>query len=351
MARVAAGCKVVLNGSPVKDEAIHGFTVDQDLDQPDMCSLVLNNTKDFSFSEQCNQGDALEIKIGPEESKAEFVFKGEIVGLEPVFDSGGASRVTLRAFNRLHRLSRGRKSRTYEKMTDTDIVSKIASENSLSAKTTSDVNIKYDHIYQHNQTDLEFVLQRAARIDYEVFVNDKDLTFRKRDVSRDSGITLKFDPDFEYSLQKFAPRLSSAGVVQEVNVRGWNPEKKQEILGKATAPQTKLGGTDGGAAASSPFGKKFYYDAEIPVKTVEEANAIAKAKLEELSLNYITGDAICFGHPKLKMGIVVTIDCGDRRFNGKYYVVGCSHRYTHEHKGGGKGGYLTTLKVRRNAEK
>ncbi len=350
-ARVAAGCKINLNGQDLKQEGLHNFVVDMDLDQPDMCSLTLQNTSEYNYSSSCSQGDALEIKIGPDDSSAAAVFKGEVVGVEPVFDAGSESRVTIRAFNRLHRLTRGRKSRTYEKMSDSDIVSKIAGEHSLTAKTTSDVNIKYDHVYQHNQTDLEFILQRAARIDYEVFVDDKDLNFRKRDVSKDSGITLQMKEDAEYALQRFAPRLSTAGMVQEVNVRAWDPKKREEIIGKATAPQSKLGGTDGGASANSPFGKKFYYDVEIPICTVEEANAIAKAKLEELTMSYITGDAVCFGHPKLKAGIVVTIDLEDDRFKGKYYIIGCSQRYIVEHKGGPKGGYMTALKVRRNAEK
>jgi uncharacterized protein len=349
--RVAAGCKIVLAGTDLKQEGLHSFVIDSDIDQPDMCTLILQNTSEYNYSQDTKQGDSLDIKIGESESAADFVFKGEVVGIEPIFDAGSESRVTIRAFNRMHRLTRGRKSRTYEKMTDNDIVSKIAGEHGLSAKTTSDVNIKYDHVYQHNQTDMEFILRRAARIDYEVFVADKDLNFRKRDVSKDSGITLKMTNDAEYALQRFAPRLSSAGQVQEVNVRGWNPDKKEEILGKATAPGSKLGGTDGPSSANSPFGKKFYYDCDLPITNVAEANAIAKAKLEELTMNYITGDAVAFGNPKLKAGIVVTVEVPDERFKGKYYIVGCQHRYINEHKGGPKGGYMTALKVRRNAEK
>jgi phage protein D len=353
MARVAAGCEVKLAGQKIEEhgKGFHGFIVEQDIDTPWMATVTLNNTSDHNWSNNAKLGDTLEIKIGPDTSKADLVFDGEVVGIEPVYDAGGETRVVLRAFDRGHRLTRGRKSRTYEKMTDADIISKIAGENSLTAKTTSDVNIKYDHVYQHNMTDWEFILQRAARIDYEVFVEKKDLNFRKRDVSKDSGITVKFDAQAEYSLQRFTPRLTSAGLVQEVNVRAWDPAKKEEVLGKATAPQSKLGGTDGPSAANSPFGKKFYYDVDIPVATVAEANAIAKAKLEELSLSFITGEGVMFGHPKVKAGMVVTIECGDQRFNGKYYLIGVSHRYTHEHKGGGKGGYLTYFRVRRNAEK
>jgi phage protein D len=288
--------------------------------------------------------------IGPVALKAEVIFKGEVVGIEPVFDSGSESRVTLRAFNKLHRLTRGRKSRTYEKMTDSDMVSRIAGDHSLSPNSKGDVKITYDHVYQHNQTDLEFLLQRAARIDYEIFVDDTNLHFRKRDVSVDSGIELTLDAKARNQLLKFNPRLSTAGMVQEVNVRGWDHVKKEEVLGTATAPAKELGGTSGPTAANRPFGSRKHHDVDVPVTGIQEANAMAKARFEELSLNFITGDAVCVGNPRLKAGIVVKIKVEDSRFDGKYYIVGCAHRYVHENKGGGKGGYLTSLKVRRNAE-
>lgn len=349
MTRVAvAECKVTINGKEVADGAMHGVVTDADVDQPDMCVITLNNSSGFSYSSDAKLGDSVDVKIGQAGAAGEYIFRGEVVGIEPVFEATGQTRVVIRAFNRLHRLTRGRKSRTYEKMSDGDIVKKIAGEYSLSAKCDSKVNIKHDHIYQHNQSDLEFVLQLAARIDYEVMVENTDLIFRPRDVSKDSGITLEWsNPDSDYVIESFCPRLSSAGQVQEVNVRGWDPVKKEAVVGKATAPASKLGSSDGPSAAQTPFSKRFYYDVDIPIATVEEANAIAKAKLEEISLNYITGDGVCFGDPMIKSGTVVTLKCKDKRFDGKYYLLGVSQRFTRG--GSDKGGYRTCIRVRRNA--
>jgi uncharacterized protein len=92
----------------------------------------------------------------------------------------------------------------------------------------------------------------------------------------------------------------------------------------------------------------------VPVSSQEEADAIAKALLEDLAMSYIVGEGQCKGHADLKPGIVVTINANDdKRFNGKYYITGCSHRYTHKSGGGGGGpggGYLTNIRVRRNAD-
>jgi phage protein D len=339
-----AGTRIVLANSEVATDAVHSVSVALEVDLPDMATIVLNNTGEYGYSHNTAHGDTVEVKIGPTDGDVTSVFKGEVVGIEPKWQDNGESSVTIRAFNKLHRLTRGKKSRTFTGMTDKDIISKIATEYGLRPDIKGDVNIKFDHVYQHDQSDFRFVLVRAARINYEVLCDNTLLTFRKRDVSVDSGIELKW----KEGLESFGARLSTAGQVQEVNVRAWDPEKHTEIVGKATAPQTSLGGEDGWAAAQK-FGKAMWYDVDIPVTTVEAADAIAKAKLEELRMNFITGEGQAKGDPRLKAGITVKITTGDQRFDGKYYITGVSHNYSHKAKGS-TGGFRSTFKVCRNAD-
>jgi len=359
MSRIGA-VRVTLNGTQVPNEALHGLAVDSDIDAPDMCTITLNNAgSNPRYSADTNQGDSVEVTVSPTEGDSgpgsgTAIFKGEVVGLEPIWDGHGETKVIVRAFNRLHRLTRGRKSKSWQNVTDGAIAQQIASDNSLTPEVNGDVNITHEHIYQHNMTDLEFLLQRAARINYEVFVDDTKLKFRKRDVSTDSGIELKFGSgQGDYALQRFCPRLSTAGQVQEVHVRAWKWDSNETIVGKATSLASKLGQTDGPGAANSPWGKKIYYDVDLPVVTQEQADAVAKAKLEELAMNYITGDGVCIGNSSLKPGIVVKVTVGDTRFDGKYYLVGTTQRYSQRSGRGaaGSGGYLTAVRFRKNAEK
>jgi phage protein D len=352
--------KVKLNGAEVPSKAIAGLIVDQDVNMPDMCTLQLANTSDAQYSVTCNMGDAVEVGIAQTEQDPLIIFKGEVVGIEPVYDISGETKVTIRAFNRLHRLTRGKKSATFEKKSDVDIASKIAQDNGLSPQCTSDVNIQHDHVYQHNMTDLEFLLVRASRINYEVLVDDTKLIFRKRATADDSGITMEMGKDArsaEFSLKKFSPRLSSANQVQEVNVRCWDPKKPSNpIVGVAKVGDLpkKLGDKDGGTQSQSPWAACKFYDSDIPVASKEEADAIAKAKLDEILLGYITGEALAKGHPKIKAGIVVTLKAKDSRFDGKYYLTSVSHRFSHKSGGGGgggnDGGYNTFFKFHKNAE-
>lgn len=337
-------------GEQIDDNAIHSVVVDQDVDQPDMCVLTLNNAS-HTYSNGVNLGDEVEVKAA-----GTTIFKGEAVGIEPTYKTGGESRCVIRAFSRLHRLLRGRKSRTFLDQKDSDIATTIAQENGLTA-TCDATTVSYDHLYQHNQSDLEFLRVRAARIGYEVYVEDKKLYFCKPRADRDSGIEIRLnDPSAPYRFESFTPRLSSAGIVQKVEVRAWDPEKKKEIVAQATAQSSSLGSATGASKTQSPFGEKVTFTVDHPVESQEEAQVLADAKLAELTMDYITGEGLAIGKPDLKPGIVVTIKVrpdGEERFNGKYFIVGATHRYRHAGAEGGPGaggGYRTSLRVRRDAE-
>lgn len=350
----AVAFEVKLSGTAVDAKDLVSWVVEQDLGQPDMCTLSVRN-EDHRFSGKASPGDTLEVLAGDDKGT---VFVGEIVGVEPVYRADGENVCVFRAFNRLHRLSRGRKSRTFLKQSDKDVVATIAGEHGLSANVKVDSNIVHDHLYQHNQTDLEFIRLRAARLGCDVWVDDKKLYFSQAELDKDSGIKLRYGDAGESKgsgsvfIKHFAPRMSAAEIVKKVTVRGWNPEKKEEIVGEATVKSSKLGKKTGSAAAGE-FGKTETFQVDHPIFSVDEAKAIAQSKLDAMSQSYIVGEGICRGTSKIKPGIVITAtvnpdDAGDR-FNGKYFIVGATHRYSNAGVGD-TGGYVTGIRFSRDAE-
>jgi phage protein D len=344
---IQVDCSVKLGTKDIAGDEVHDVLVEADLDQPDHAIITLSNLS-TKYSEQVNEGDDFEVKLGFVDGKDQgSVFKGEVVGIEPIYDSKAPARVHIRGYNQLHRLMRGKKSVTYTKVTDKDIVDKLCQQYGLTASYgDSAPTTQYDHVYQHNLTDLEFIRMRAARLGFEVSVDDKKLYFRKR-VDSDSGIKLVFGVPGESALERFMPRLSTAQQVSEVKVFGWDPVKKQEIVGVAKPQSSKLGDKHGSAVASSKHKDVLQVMHESPVSSKEEADNIAKSILNDRMMDFITGEGVCRGNPDMKPGIIVTIAVQDKRFDGKYHVTSVRHRYVHAGQGGG---YRTEFRFRRDAK-
>jgi phage protein D len=340
-------CSVKLGTKELSGDEVHDVLVESDLDQPDHTIVTLSNLS-TKYSEEVTEGDEIEVKLGFVDGKEQgSVFKGEVVGIEPIYAANAPARVHIRGLNQLHRLMRGKKSVSFSKVTDKDIVDKLCQAYGLTAEYGgSPPSTKYNHVYQNNLTDLEFIRMRAARIGFEVFVDDKKLFFRKR-VDSDSGIKLVFGVPGDSALEKFTPRLSTANQVSEVKVFGWDPDKKKEIVGSAKPQSSKLGDTHGSEVASSKHKGVLQVQHDSPVSSKEEADNIAKSILNDRMMSFITGDGVCKGNPELKPGIVVSVNVQDKRFDGKYYVTSVRHRYVHSGQGGG---YRTEFKFRRDAK-
>src|ERR1041384_7390044 len=117
---------IMIDGKQADDGHFQSYVVDRDMFQPDMAAIVLANQGDVYTPTKV--GDAIEIKVG---DKATSVFKGEVVGLEPVYKGGEKTIITIRAMNKLHRLLRKRKSITFTDKTDQQILNQVVGDAGL----------------------------------------------------------------------------------------------------------------------------------------------------------------------------------------------------------------------------
>jgi uncharacterized protein len=346
----AVTVRISIGGTDVPEDHQVSFTVDRDMNQPDMAAVTLYN-QDHSYS-RCKVGDPVEIKIGDEEVS---IYKGEVIGLEPIYRGGQNQVISIRAMNKMHKLLRKRVSRTFTDKTDQQMLTEVVKDAGLTLDWKHEKSITYKHTYQHNQSNMEFLRTRAARMGCHVWCVDTTLHCKQPDLANDSGIELKISQkvgDGE-QLRSFSPRISSAPIHKKMTVKGWNPETKELITGEYSAQNSPLG-SQNAVGGSGDLGDEESFNVDQPVWSKEEADALAKAKLVEASLGYMTGEAEAVGDPKFDLGTVVKLtintEADDDTFNGKYYVMGLSHR----HLAGGKdkdGGFVTHLRLARDAQK
>ena len=83
------------------------------------------------------------------------------------------AELVVQGYDVSHRLFRQPQTRAHLNKKDSDLANEIAQEAGLGTE-IENTQIVYEHIFQHNQTNLEFLSQRAWRIGYECSAKKKE---------------------------------------------------------------------------------------------------------------------------------------------------------------------------------
>ena len=322
-------------------EEILQVIVEESLHRPSMFTLVLRN--DYEPGGQADEpwkheslmqiGKAVTLGFEPSTTESPgfgqgekgTVLQGEITAIETYFTETTQAPIIVRGMDISHRLHRGLHNRSFQNMTDSDIVKKIAAEVGIDLGTVDESGIPHEYLFQENQTNLTFLRQRAARIGFELFVQDGKLHFRQP--KADKQISLKWLKD----LRSFRTRVSSAEQVQAVEVRAWDYSAKRPIIARAQSEQV-LTETDNGRGSdtSSAFeghpAEPQMIVVDQPVFQPKEADLMAQALFDELGGEFVCADARAIGNADIRPGRVVELqDLGPH--SGQYYVTETRHVY------------------------
>jgi phage protein D len=319
------------NGNEIRGEVADDLLrlrIEGSVHLPDMAVLELANPEfRWSNEERFKIGDELKIGFGDADEKSQTpVFAGEITACEVEIAMTGDMHLRIRAYDRAHRLHRGRFTRAFLQMSDSDIANKIGQELGfqVDAESTKEV---HEYILQANQTNWDFLRQRAAVNGFELQVHEKTLVFKPPPSTPKTPVDLALREE----LLSFRARMTAGEQVDEVEVRAWDPVKKKVIIGKATEPKgtPRIGESrTGGQVASSAFHKKAtMVVAREPVYSQEQAQKLAQVVLNELAGNFVTAEGIAMGDPKLQLGSDVNLTAVGNQFTGKYTVTQIRHEY------------------------
>ncbi|NWF69252.1 MAG: VgrG-related protein [Chloroflexi bacterium] len=324
-----------INGDHLRRElmdALVDVIVDTSLHMPTMFTLRVHDDELRWMDENLFRlGAPIEIRIAPaggSSSAAQRIMSGEITAIEPEFSANQSATLVVRGYDRSHRLNRGTKSRAYVQVTDSDIVQQIAREANLQAQTDSTSEV-YAHVYQHNQTDLAFLQERAQRIGFEVFVDENKLYFR-----RPRGQRGNLELEWGVQLRAFFPRLTLVQQVDEVIVKGWDPATKREIIGKAnaseSAPQINAGGSGGQLATRAFASPARQVIVRQSVASQRDADTMAQSVLDEINAGFVEAEGIALGNPAIVAGKKLRLERLGQRFSGVYMISSASHIYAQD---------------------
>ena len=315
------------------------ITVESSLHLPDMVIIRLSDPEfEWIDSDTFKMGAEIIVTAGYESSNdLKRIFCGEVTAVEMDLNAATTPTVLVRGYDRSHRLMKGRQSRSFLNMKDSELASKVAGEAGLSCKSDATAT-KHEYIFQNNQTNWEFIQERARRNGFECFVDDqKQLHFRKPKQTSAPVVPLEWGRD----LISFRPRITAARQVKDVTVMGWDPKAKKEIVGKASSPvgEPSVAAQKGPAVAGSVFGGPKMIVVDRPIHSKPEADDMAKSILNELAQDYLTAEGVAYGEPALKAGSQIEIKNLGKKFSGKYYITSATHTWNPDE------GYTTSFVV------
>lgn len=271
--------------------------------------------------------------------QARDVFKGRISSIEADYPQHGGAEVCVLAEDRLQALRMTRRTRTFEDVTDEDVISQIANEHSLTPEL--DLNgPTHAVLAQVNQSDLAFIRERARSVNAEVWVEDTTLLAKMRTDREGDAIDLEYGNN----LLSFQVQADLAHQCTEVGATGWDVAAKEAIEEVATesAIQAELNGEISGSAileeAFAPRKERVVHAAPL---TSEEARHLAEARFREQARCFVTGSGIADGNPRLRAGSTVNLSALGPLFDGAYYVVCVRYTYDSVH------GFRTEFDVER----
>lgn len=336
---------IKVNGSSIEMEyrkCISSVNLSFDSENTDMCTISLEGVKSSWIDGQNEifaEGNEVSIDYGYYKQNNESSFLGEIYSLEPQFSSSGMISLTARVYDLSHRLKSSiNKKDPYIKVKDSDIAKIIANRNNLESEIDISDDV-FEKVYQKSKSDFQFLTERAKNIGYDFYVENKTLYFKKNENNSKTIINLSW----KENLIDFNPRINSASVKAEIEVRGWSAKQKKEISAKKTLDTSLLKEVLSDQAIKrikSNSKNKQHKNIDQLIRSQREAEIKADSLAKDNVNQILTASGNCIGMPLLKPGVYLEIQGLAERFNGEYYVKSSSHSF-------GSGAYTTNFNVER----
>lgn len=353
--------KISVEGKDIVQAGMEVISVNIDniLDGADTFSFTVFNAFDAtnreinSFVDNVLVFDAeVEIKFGYESQIQTMIF-GIITAVKINFPSGGVPQIDVSGFDKSYRMMKEKKPRSWNEITDSEVVKKIANEYDLKTFSSSpfplqgnsidDTEQKHSQIVkQEKENDFEFIMRLAERNYYEFFVFNQTIFFRKPAYRSLPIVTL----EWQKSLLSFSPDLNIAERVLQVDVIGQNTtDEKKNITGTAQISNDEIGKLFLKKAIDTIRGKEstkqlLKEQVKQPVSSEEHAKNLAKSILLKKHEEVLKGSGESIGIPDILAGTNIELRGLGRQFSSTYYINQTNHSIS-------SSGYKTTFNVKR----
>lgn len=320
--------KITIEGSllnAAQMASLLSLEVESTVGRADLCEVRILQTMDpqGTPSDDVNAGwvPGKQLKI---EWDTTVVFDGEITSVDFLGGNASSTEIVLLAFDKRHRMYRQELVNVYLDSTFKDIVGNLLGRCGLGHDLSGlpPTVMKY-YLHEGSVGDLIERLCDQYGL-YCLWKSGKVLVKKSSELSDEAGV-LRGTAE----LLEFRFRQTTSADYSKAEVRGWDPKKKEAIVGTGSrADALPGGGVVAGVDSMKDFTETTLRDTAF-VSAVAEANARAVGALTSNVDAGMQLDATVFLDPRMAAGKVVVIQEVPKRFAGKYRLTSVRHRYDH----------------------
>ena len=296
--------------------------------------------RQWTDSNDLSGGSEIRIMIGYKDAIEELM-NGEIIEVCPSYRMNSDDEVIIKGYNHLHRLIAGEKTHSFTDMTGSDIIKQIAEEVGLGVS-VEDIGKEYSFTMQSDQNDYDYLMSMARKHNCKMWSKDGILYFKRIEENIAEDVVIEWGK----TLLEFYPRSRLTGLVTQVEVRGWDINSGEAIVGTASLDDItlKIGGeTLGQRIVQENFGDRKIIFIDEDVVDQNSADKAALDIITKNSMKYIAGSGKSQGNNKIRAGSFIELKELGVKFSGKYYVNSVKHSFSASR------GYSTSFDVTKNA--
>lgn len=317
---------VKVNGTPIADElSVLSIHTDKKVNQIASAKITIldgeasTGTFDASSSAVFVPGAAISIEAGYDNNNS-VIFSGLIMSQTIRVDNLTGSSLEIECRDNAVKMIVGRKSLTFSKQKDSEIISSIiANYSQLSADVTA-TSTTWPQQVQYYVTDWDYIMALAEANGLIVTTLNGKISVNPPDKNTTSVLTVTYGDN----LLEFNAKLNALTQLGNVNANSWD-FKTQAIVSGNAAPNVSGAGNLTTKKLSEVIGLPVYQlQTSASLETAELTNW-SKAQIIKSEYSKITGEAKFQGTNLVDPGKYMTFAGLGDRFNGDYIIGGVLH--------------------------
>lgn len=331
--------EIKVNGSSISDAIdVEAIEVNKGVNRIAMAKITLidgspsDETFTASSSDTFVPGNKISIEVGYD-SQNEVIYEGIITKQSIKIHGSSGAVLEVESRDEAIKMVVGRKSLTFAKKKDSDIISSIIGNYSgLSADVTA-TTTEWPEQVQYYATDWDFILTRAEANGLIVTtLNGKVAVF---DPQKDTSPVLTIA--YGDNLLEFNADLNSITQLGSVKASAWDYKTQQVVDGQATSSYAGPGNLSTKKLSEVVGLSDYELQTTAPMETADLTNW-SKAQILKSEYSKIQGEVKFQGSNLVDPGKYVTLSGLGDRFNGDHLVSGVHHVIAH-------GNWTTTTMV------